>query len=308
MTTPPGPGPGQSLEDWVRESLLGPLPGDPEPPGPERPPPEGPDARDPGAPDPDDTPASRPGGLDQVRAHPGGTGLAAAGPSGPVVDRPLADAATPPRPSLVAPGPVVPAEGRPPERRRAVLGAATGIAAVLGVVLVAVTPTTAPRVPVPDGAVGAPAVGSSTPGPVLASVASTPQPAPVLVAFAGRRVDVGGGWRIGVSRPYLCPVLMNLPALMSGDSRLVRMTVTLINDTGAPQQARAWTLAATANGTPVEMVLWPSAGFRGVPDRVLAPGERVRFLVAVRLPAQRVGVEVTAVHPTGVRAALTGRA
>jgi hypothetical protein len=129
----------------------------------------------------------------------------------------------------------------------------------------------------------------------------------VSVPFAGGRVDVGGGWRIGVTRPYLCPVLMTVPGLAMGDTRLVRMTITIVNDTGTAQPARAWTLQATADGSPVEMILWPSAGFRGVPDRVLAPGERVRFLVAVRLPGQRVAVEVTAAHPSGARAALTGR-
>ena len=42
-----------------------------------------------------------------------------------------------PRPPLVVPPPVVPAP-RPPAGRRALLGAATGIAAVLGIVLVAI--------------------------------------------------------------------------------------------------------------------------------------------------------------------------
>jgi hypothetical protein len=195
----------------------------------------------------------------------------------------------------------------PDDRRRVVLGAAVAVAAVLGIGLVTATPAPSP------GAAERPAAIAETaapPTPALTAVASTPAPAlpaAVAVPFAGGRVDVGGGWRIGVSRPYLCPVLMTIPSLASGDSRMVRMTVTIVNVTGAAQPARAWTLQATADGSPVEMILWPSAGFRGVPDRVLAPGERVRFLVAVRLPAQRVAVEVAAAHPSGVRAALTGR-
>jgi hypothetical protein len=283
MTTPPGPEPGQSLEDWVRESLLGPLPIE----------------------QASDTPAADP----QAPVVPA---QRAAPPSASPMVVP-AQRAAPPAGSTESDDERVPDDRDVPRRRRRVaLGAATGVAAAVGLAIATLTP--ASLLPAPEGSVqtvDATRAAARPSSPVLASVTSTPVPAAVPaavpVAFAGRRVDVGGGWWIGVTRPYLCPVLMTVPSLAMGDTRLVRMTITIVNDTGAPAPSRDWTLRATADGSPVEMVLWPSAGFRGVPDRVLAQGERVRFLVAVRLPAQRAAVEVTAAHPSGVRAALTGR-
>ena len=130
-------------------------------------------------------------------------------------------------------------------------------------------------------------------------------PAPVGIAFPGR-ADVGEGWQIAVTRPYLCTVLMAVPVLQKPGTRIVRVTVTLVNRTDSTQPANAWSLGvATSEGT-AELVLWPQEGFRGVPDVQLAPGRSVRFLVAVRIPDQPTRVDVRADRGTATRAVLAG--
>ncbi len=132
-----------------------------------------------------------------------------------------------------------------------------------------------------------------------------PPPAPAVPVAFGKRAPVGG-WRVGATVPHLSDGLMAVPALRNGNSRIVQTTVTLVNDTGIPQTARSWVLEATAGGRPAEVVLWPAAGFGGVPDRMLAPGESVRFLVAVRIPDERTRVELHAIQGTAARAAMGG--
>ena len=75
---------------------------------------------------------------------------------------------------------------------------------------------------------------------------------------------------------------MAIPVLQKDGTRIMRVTLTLTNRTGAPQATRAWRLAATADGVPAELVQWPAAKFRGVPDRTLNAGRSVGFLVAIR--------------------------
>lgn len=136
-------------------------------------------------------------------------------------------------------------------------------------------------------------------------VPPAPLPAPVDIAF-GARGDVEDGWRIGVSRPYRCTVLMAIPVLQQDGTRIVRVTVTLVNNTDRPQRADMWSLRAMAGDAPAEMVLWPAAGFRGVPDVDLAPDRSVRFLVAVRIPDQRTQLKISADRETATRAVLAG--
>ena len=142
---------------------------------------------------------------------------------------------------------------------------------------------------------------TATTGALTAAVA----PAPVAIPF-GARSDVGEGWRLAASRPYLCDVLMAIPVLQQDGTRIIRVTLTLTNRTGTTQPTRAWELAAAADGAPAELVLWPAERFRGVPDVMLTPGRSVRFLVAVRVPQERTRVEITARRADTLRAVLGG--
>ena len=67
-----------------------------------------------------------------------------------------------------------------------------------------------------------------------------------------------------------------------------------------------WKLAAIADGTPAELVLWPAERFRGVPDMTLESGRSVGFLVAFRVPEHSVQVRITAERDAAPRAVLTG--
>lgn len=140
-----------------------------------------------------------------------------------------------------------------------------------------------------------------TPAPVSAPAA----PAPVVIDF-GTRSEVGDGWRLAASRPYLCDVLMAIPVLQQDGTRIMRVTLTLTNRSGTPQPTRIWRLAATADATPAEFVLWPAAGFRGIPDMTLTPGRSVRFLVAIRVPEHRVDLRIAAERDAAPRAVLAG--
>ena len=130
-------------------------------------------------------------------------------------------------------------------------------------------------------------------------------PAPVDVAF-GTRADVEDGWRIAVTRPYPCTVLMAIPPLQQNGTRIVRVTVTLINKTDRPQRAKTWSLTARAGDLPADMVLWPEEGFRGVPDVLLEPRRSARFMIAVRIPDQRTQLKINADRETVTRAVLAG--
>jgi hypothetical protein len=159
----------------------------------------------------------------------------------------------------------------------------------------AAAPTTAPLTP----------PVSPAPAATAAALTAAVAPAPVAIPF-GTRSDVGEGWRLATTRPYLCDVLMAIPVLQRDGTRIIRVTLTLTNRTGTTQPARAWELAAAANGVPAELVLWPAERFRGVPDVTLTPGRSVRFLVAVRVPQDRTQLEITARRADAPRAVLGG--
>ena len=77
-------------------------------------------------------------------------------------------------------------------------------------------------------------------------------------------------------------------------TRIVRVTVTLINNTGRPQRAKTWSLTARVGDLPAEMVLWPEEGYREVPDVILGPHRSARFMIAVRIPYQRTQLKINA--------------
>jgi hypothetical protein len=143
------------------------------------------------------------------------------------------------------------------------------------------------------------------PTATAAALTTAVTPAPVAIPF-GTRSDIGEGWRLAATRPYLCDVLMAVPALQQDGTRIIRVTLTLTNRTGTTQPTRPWELAAAADGAPAELVLWPAERFRGVPDVTLTPGRSVRFLVAVRVPQERTRVEITARRADAPRAVLGG--
>ncbi len=153
--------------------------------------------------------------------------------------------------------------------------------------------------PAPSPAATSPTVAAPLPPPAV------PAPEPVVIDF-GTRSEVGDGWRLAASRPYPCDVLMAIPVLQQDGTRIVRVTLTLTNRTGIPQPTRVWRLAATADGTPAEHILWPSERFRGVPDTTLKPGRSVRFLVAIRVPEQRVQLRITAERDAAPGAVFAG--
>jgi hypothetical protein len=136
-------------------------------------------------------------------------------------------------------------------------------------------------------------------------VAPAPVVLPVVAGF-GKRTELADGWRLAASRPYLCDVLMAIPVLQKDGTRIMRVTLTLTNRTGAPQATRQWRLAATADGAPAEFVLWPAERFRGVPDMTLNAGRSVRFLVAFRVPERPVQVRINAERDAAPGAVLAG--
>jgi hypothetical protein len=168
------------------------------------------------------------------------------------------------------------------------------------------------------GLAGGQIVSATAPTPVAAPVAPTALPAPSanpptaapvalpVVAGFGKRTELADGWRLAASRPYLCDVLMAIPVLQKDGTRIMRVTLTLTNRTGAPQATRPWRLAATADGAPAELVLWPAAKFRGVPDTTLNAGRSVGFLVAFRVPEHPVQVRITAERDAAPGAVLAG--
>jgi hypothetical protein len=136
-------------------------------------------------------------------------------------------------------------------------------------------------------------------------VAPAPVVLPVVAGF-GKRTELADGWRLAASRPYLCDVLMAIPVLQKDGTRIMRVTLTLTNRTGAPQATKPWRLTATADGAPAELVLWPAARFRGVPDTTLNAGRSVGFLVAFRVPEHPVQVRITAERAAAPGAVLAG--
>jgi len=151
-----------------------------------------------------------------------------------------------------------------------------------------------------------PAAAPASPRTTVQVAPPTPAAPPPVVVDFGERTQLADGWRLAASRPYLCDVLMAIPVLQKDGTRIMRVTLTLTNRTGAPQATRAWRLAATADGVPAELVEWPAANFRGVPDRTLNAGRSVGFLVAIRVPEHPVQVRITAERDAAPRAVLAG--
>ena len=160
--------------------------------------------------------------------------------------------------------------------------------------------TATPAGPVPAAAPASPRTAVQVAQPTPAA-----PPPPVVVDF-GKRTQLADGWRLAASRPYLCDVLMAVPVLQKDGTRIMRVTLTLTNRTGAPQATKPWRLTATADGAPAELVLWPAARFRGVPDTTLNAGRSVGFLVAFRVPEHPVQVRITAERDAAPGAVLAG--
>jgi hypothetical protein len=179
--------------------------------------------------------------------------------------------------------------------------AALVTAALAGGQILTATPAAAP-VAVPAPVPGPPTAATPTPQPVLTAAAAA---GPVALDF-GKRSAMPDGWSLASSRPYLCDVLMAIPVLQKDGTRIMRVTLTLTNRTGAPQATRQWRLAATADGAPAEFVLWPAERFRGVPDMTLNAGRSVRFLVAFRVPEHPVQVRINAAREAAPGAVLAG--
>jgi len=206
-------------------------------------------------------------------------------------------------PPQAAARPAPAGRNRPPRpRRRAgrLAAPALAVAALVtaglagGQIVTATTPT-------PVAAPAAPALPAPPADPPTVAPAALP-----VVAGFGKRTELADGWRLAASKPYLCDVLMAIPVLQKDGTRIMRVTLTLTNRTGAPQATRAWRLAATADGVPAELVEWPAAKFRGVPDRTLDAGRSVGFLVAIRVPEHPVQVRITAERDAAPRAVLAG--
>jgi hypothetical protein len=224
---------------------------------------------------------------------------------------PEAAAAAPPQAAAAdRPKRQAPPRSRPRTRLPARLAApALAVAALVtaglagGQILTATTPV---PVAAPAGPTGPPTSGAN---PRTAAQVAPPVPVaappPVVIDF-GKRTQLADGWRLAASRPYLCDVLMAVPVLQKDGTRIMRVTLTLTNRTGAPQATRPWRLAATADGAPAELVLWPAAKFRGVPDTTLNAGRSVGFLVAFRVPEHPVQVRITAERDAAPGAVLAG--
>ena len=201
--------------------------------------------------------------------------------------------------------------GRPPPARDPKLLSGRGAAPLLAVAALVtaglaggqiLTATTAPApVAAAAPATSPPTAVAPTPQPVLTAAA----PHPVALGF-GNRSALPDGWSLASSRPYLCDVLMAIPVLQKDGTRIMRVTLTLTNRTGAPQPTRQWRLAASADGVPAEFVLWPAERFRGVPDTTLNAGRSVRFLVAFKVPEHPVQVRISAERDAAPGAVLAG--
>ena len=91
-----------------------------------------------------------------------------------------------------------------------------------------------------------PVAAAPAAGPAAAAEPHEPLPrsapaavAPPVVLRFGKRSELADGWRLATSRPYLCDVLMAIPVLQKDGTRIMRVTLTLTNRTGAPQATRA---------------------------------------------------------------------
>jgi len=208
-------------------------------------------------------------------------------------------AAAPPRTAVADP----PQRQAPPRSRLRAGRFAAPALAVAAVVTAGLAAgqilTATPAGPVPAAAPASPRTAARVAPPTPAA------PAPVVVDF-GKRTQLADGWRLAASRPYLCDVLMAVPVLQKDGTRIMRVTLTLTNRTGAPQATKPWRLTATADGAPAELVLWPAARFRGVPDTTLKAGRSVGFLVAFRVPEHPVQVRITAERAAAPGAVLAG--
>ena len=209
---------------------------------------------------------------------------AAATPRAAVADRPRRQA--PPRSRLPA--------GRFAAPALAVAAVVT--AGLAGGQILTATPAAAP----------VPAAAPASPRTTVQVAPPTPAAPPPVVVDFGERTQLADGWRLAASRPYLCDVLMAVPVLQKDGTRIMRVTLTLTNSTGAPQATKPWRLTATADGAPAELVLWPAARFRGVPDTTLKAGRSVGFLVAFRVPEHPVQVRITAERAAAPGAVLAG--
>jgi hypothetical protein len=219
---------------------------------------------------------------------------------------PASERSTEPPRAAARPAPADRGRPPPPRRRAGRLAApALALAALVTAGLAGGQILTAPT-PAPSPIAAPPSLPTSVAAPRPAVQPSAVAVAPPVVAGFGKRTELADGWRLAASRPYLCDVLMAVPVLQKEGTRIMRVTLTLTNRTAVPQPTRAWRLAATADGAPAELVLWPAAKFRGVPDTTLNAGRSVAFLVAIRVPEQPVQVRITAERDATPRAVLAG--
>ena len=89
-------------------------------------------------------------------------------------------------------------------------------------------------------------------------------PQPVALDF-GKRSALPDGWSLASSRPYLCDVLMAIPVLQKDGTRIMRVTLTLTNRTGAPQATRRGGWPRPPTGPPPSSSCGPPSGSAACP-------------------------------------------
>jgi hypothetical protein len=173
----------------------------------------------------------------------------------------------------------------------AALAAATVVALVAAVAVIA-------------GAGTSPARSDTTARPIPAAAAD---PAPPRTAVFGETVRLADGWTVRIDRPAALRD-EEYAELPSGTDRAVRLLVTVRNDAEEARDSAGWSVKATADSRPVELL--DGDGYAGAeaPSRTLLPGAALTLAVAVPMPVEPTDLQVEAARTGRPPAIFVGRA
>lgn len=129
-------------------------------------------------------------------------------------------------------------------------------------------------------------IGSDGPAETPA-VASGQSAAPAPAAF-GEQVERPDDWTVAIDLPTVVRPGggAELPA---GSDRAVQLEVTLTNGSDRPRDSAGWTIKATADNRPVELL---PADAAAAPSRTILPGASLIFPVVVPMPHEEVGLQM----------------
>jgi len=110
-----------------------------------------------------------------------------------------------------------------------------------------------------------------------------------LAAF-GEQVRGPDGWTVEIDKPTVLRPGADVDLPADAD-RAVRLQITLTNDGDKPRDSAGWTVKATADSRPVDLL--PVDGRQGeAPSRTVLPGSSLAFTVAVPMPRDEVDLQL----------------